>query len=208
MGLLRIYIALMGGVLLVGVFLSACGGVEPSFAEPPGGSFAVESKGTRVDERRASGQGKSDVFDAGALGDVVDEADSVEGEDDGCLEMCAMLDLCHGLAGVVDFDGCRAGCAQSMYDGVLMARDLGCVAAASDCGALSDCMEDFWGCDEPCNAFMQCEIQEEPDECRLWCGVGIGSGAVRIEQFHCMERVSNMLLCDELVEACELGWMF
>ncbi len=223
MGLLRIYSVLMGGVLIVGVFLSACGGVEPapSLEDRAEDSVAAESQSTRVDEHRSSGEEKSDMIETDGDGDVdggtntVDVADeSGETEETGgekaagCVQMCAMLEQCHGLPdGVATLEDCQAGCAQSLYDGVLMERDIRCVEAANDCRELSDCMQNFWGCDEPCDSFMQCELQDEPDECRQWCGVGIASGAVRIEQFHCMERLSTMQLCSELVETCGLSWM-
>ncbi len=245
MGLLRIYRVLWVGVLVLGVFASACVGVEPPFSESSRatdreGSFAAESQKSQTGEKRAGSQGKSDELavdggwadaeetgtsdasmDVGVdlqdvdanvgleeAGDMGDFEGMPEGTNEGCVQMCELLESCHGLpAGVADIEACRMGCGQSAYDGVLTERDLRCVKGATDCRELAQCMQGFRGCDEPCDAVMRCGLQEEPDDCRLWCGVGIGSGAVRIEQFHCMEELSNTMRCEEMVDVCELSWL-
>lgn len=206
------------GLLLAGWAAAGCGSVEQAAVERADREVSGSDAGEEVSGEFRATSAAEDIWEMMEIRrefgrDVAEGEQDVgedvgeEAEESGCVQVCAMLAQCLGFPqGVTTEEECQRGCGRSLYEGTLQARDVRCLGRVNHCGGLAECMEGFWGCDEACDGYLSCAFEEEPAACRLWCGMGIMSGAVEIAQLHCMERHGRTQLCDAMVAQCGLDF--
>lgn len=116
-----------------------------------------------------------------------------------CERMCEAVDAC---APVVGLGRCAGQCELALYEGALGEREVDCVLAAKSCAGIEVCAIDLFACDAGCDAVMGCYPDDDPIDCRLWCGFGVLRGDLSLARLACLETHERTGACDAMYEVC------